>query len=179
MTIFQENRLTVSLKRFVQLELPKCRLVYYGNNKYYGNCRLLKHREVAGEGQSFLLDERTGRASCVGKCGFQGADINQIGAYLWDCTNTEAAQRIKAQAKKYGPPRIHNKRNKKKVHRLGLVGSAGALSARANRGPSTTTRDPSAWYSARNCARIALVAALSLQQHQEPTPGRCLADHRP
>lgn len=114
MTIFQENRLTVSLKRFVQLEIPKCRLVYYGQNKYYGNCRLLRHRERAGEGQSFLLDEQSGRASCAGKCGFQGADINQIGAYLWDCTNTEAAQRIHAQAKKYGPPRVRNKAKEKK-----------------------------------------------------------------
>jgi ribosomal protein S27AE len=104
MTIFQENWLTVSLKRFVQLEMPKCRLVYYGRNKYYGNCRLLKHREVAGEGQSFLMDEHKGRASCVGKCGFQGADINQIGAYLWGCTNTEAAKRIQRDTKKYGPP---------------------------------------------------------------------------
>ena len=114
MRIFALNRRTVSLQRFVQLEIPKCRLVYYGQNKYYGNCRLLKHRERAGEGQSFLLDEQSGRASCAGKCGFMGADINQIGAYLWGCTNREAAERIQAQAKKYGPPRIRNKAKIKK-----------------------------------------------------------------
>jgi hypothetical protein len=64
MTIFALNRLKISLKRFVEIEMPKCQLVYYGNDKYYGNCQLPNHREAV-DGQSFLIDEQSGRATCI------------------------------------------------------------------------------------------------------------------
>ena len=116
MTIYALNRLTVSLKRFVEVEIPECQLVYYGNNKYYGNCQLPNHREAVDDGQSFLMDERSGRATCMGKCNLKGADINQIAAILWNCTNTEAAQRLQEQATTYGPRQLkaHNKGKEKK-----------------------------------------------------------------
>jgi hypothetical protein len=109
MTIYALNRLTISLKKFVELEMPKCQLTYYGKDKYSGNCRF--HQEV--DGQSFLMDERTGKASCMGKCGFKEADITQIAALLWHCSNAEAAQRIQEQKEKYGPRQL-KARNKGK-----------------------------------------------------------------
>jgi hypothetical protein len=111
MTIYELNLLTISLKRFIESQMPECQLVYYGNDKYYGNWPL--HEEV--DGQSFLIDERSGRATCMGKCGFKGADINQIAALRWKCSNTEAAQRLQDQAKTYGPRqlRVRNKGERK------------------------------------------------------------------
>ena len=82
MTIYALNRLTVSLKGFVEAEMPDCQLTHFGKDKYCGNCQMPKHKET--EGNSFLIDERTGRASCRGKCNFQGFDITNLAAMLWN-----------------------------------------------------------------------------------------------
>ena len=97
--IFRQNRQTVSLKRFFEVETG-VELWTTGNDKYYGKCLLPKHREESG--QSLFIDERRGRFCCKGKCGIEGADISQAGALLWNTTNTQAAQIIASDPQKYG-----------------------------------------------------------------------------
>jgi hypothetical protein len=94
----------ISLKGFIEVELPGCQLIHYGRDKYCGNCQIPNHSEV--DGQSFLIDERSGKATCMGKCNLRGADINQIAAILWKCTNTQAAKRLQDEAGKYGPRQL-------------------------------------------------------------------------
>jgi hypothetical protein len=87
-------------------------LVPYGNGKFYGTCRLPKHKEA--NGNSFLLDEASGRCSCVGKCQLLGIDMCELGAILWSVTNTQAADRIYAQRDKYGHKQWAHDRTKKR-----------------------------------------------------------------
>jgi hypothetical protein len=113
MNDFTSIRRTVSLKGFIEAECPDCDLIPYGDGKYKGKCPLPNHREV--EGESLLLDEVSGRCSCKGKCQFMGADICQFAAYLWNCSNTEAAKIVEANRAKYGPKQltVRNKGKKK------------------------------------------------------------------
>ena len=60
----------------------------------------------------------------MGKCNLKGADINQIAAIRWKCSNTEAAQRLQTEAQTYGPRqlRVRNK-EKKEIRQPGLGGT--------------------------------------------------------
>jgi hypothetical protein len=111
-TLFGWIRRTLSFKAFVEVELSGSNLLPYGHGKYYGKCRLPGHKE--SHGTSFLLDEVSGRCSCQGKCNLRGADMCQIGAIIWNCTNFEAAKRIFENRHKYGRKQeTHNKGKKK------------------------------------------------------------------
>jgi hypothetical protein len=93
--LFEWNRSYISLLGFINAELPGLKPLSIGENK----CPLPKHQE--NEGQSFYIDERRGRCYCRGRCNITGADISQIGAIIWNCTNTEAAKRIYNDRAKY------------------------------------------------------------------------------
>ena len=54
-SLFGWIRRTLSVKGFVEVELPGTELVPYGNGKFYGQCQLPGHKET--NGTSFLLDE--------------------------------------------------------------------------------------------------------------------------
>jgi hypothetical protein len=106
--LFQLIKQTVSFKGFIDVECPEYNLTPYWNGKYKGKCPL--HHEVDGE--SFLLDEISGKCSCIGKCNLKGADICQVAALLWQCTNKEALKSVYANREQYGPKQLLETRNK-------------------------------------------------------------------
>ena len=72
---FEWIRNNVSAKSFMETEFPDVQLIRGGRpGVYYGSCPI--HQEQNGE--SFLVDETTGRICCYGKCGMKGADICEI-----------------------------------------------------------------------------------------------------
>lgn len=109
---FEWIRSNISATGFVETEFPGVQLTPGGRpGVYYGPCPI--HQETNGE--SFLVDENTGRICCYGKCNMKGADICEIAAARWHISRKEAAKRIRANAGNYNAKAKVHKGKKEKI----------------------------------------------------------------
>jgi hypothetical protein len=83
-------------------------------------CACPLHHEKKGE--AFLFNENSGRCACIGKCQFTGADLCQLAAMHWRCSNEEARQRISTDPGRYAKQRGLETRGRHIKKHLGLKG---------------------------------------------------------